>query len=161
MEASLTTAPVATLLSRAGLRVTAGRVAVLRLLAERSHLSAEQICQQLDSTEPKTSIQSIHNILSDLTEAALIHRIEPQGHPALYERRVGDNHHHVICRGCRSVTDIDCVVGYAPCLDPDSTQGYLIDTAEVTFWGYCPTCQTAAAATAPSHQPTDKEQHAR
>lgn len=139
----------AALLSRAGLRVTEGRVAVLRLLAERSHLSADQVFQQIGRALATTSIQSVHNILSDLTAAGLVHRIEPAGHPALYERRVGDNHHHVICRDCDAVVDVDCVVGAAPCLEPDSAHGYVIETAEVVFWGRCPACQAALTADQP------------
>jgi Fur family ferric uptake transcriptional regulator len=88
----------------------------------------------------------VHNILADLTAAGLIRRIEPAGSAALYERRIGDNHHHVVCSRCGALADVDCVVGHAPCLDPSSTTGFTIQTAEVTFWGLCPDCQKAPAA---------------
>jgi Fur family ferric uptake transcriptional regulator len=94
---------------------------------------------------PGTSIQNVHNVLGDLTTAGLVRRIEPAGSAALYERRIGDNHHHVVCTGCGAVADVDCVVGHAPCLHPSDAGGFAIDTAEVTFWGLCPSCQERAA----------------
>ncbi|XPP26676.1 MAG: Fur family transcriptional regulator [Leucobacter sp.] len=130
-------------LRAAGLRATAGRLAVLEALESMAHTSAEQVYEAVSAGLPTTSIQSVHNILTDLTAAGLIRRIEPAGSAALYERRVHDNHHHVVCTGCGAVDDVDCVVGHAPCLDPSSTSGFAVQTAEVTFWGLCPNCQAA------------------
>ncbi|PII82433.1 transcriptional repressor [Leucobacter sp. OLJS4] len=132
-------------LRSAGLRATAGRVAVLDALASMPHSDADQVFRAVSRTVPTTSIQSVHNILADLTEAGLARRIEPAGSAALYERRVGDNHHHIVCTGCGAVGDVDCVVGHAPCLDPSSTSGFTVQTAEVTFWGLCPECRASAA----------------
>lgn len=128
----------------AGLRATAGRVAVLEALGSTAHVSAEQVFQRVSEQVPTTSIQSVHNVLADLTGVGLVRRIEPAGSAALYERRVGDNHHHVVCTNCGAVADVDCVVGHAPCLTPSSDAGFTIQTAEVTFWGLCPSCQAAA-----------------
>ena len=129
------------LLRQGGLKVTPGRVAVLDVLAEVSHIDAARVYELVTNVLPATSIQSVHNVLSDLTRAGLIHRIEPAGLPALYERRVGDNHHHIICTSCGAVADINCVVGSAPCLTPDDAHGYQVRVADVIFWGYCPDCQ--------------------
>ncbi|WP_285114109.1 Fur family transcriptional regulator [Leifsonia sp. fls2-241-R2A-40a] len=134
-----------TALREAGLKATRGRVAVLDALTVRPHADAETVFRSLLSTVPGTSIQNVHNVLGDLTAAGLLRRIEPAGSPALYERRIGDNHHHVVCTGCGAVADVDCVVGHAPCLHPSDAAGFAIDTAEVTFWGLCPSCQKRAA----------------
>ncbi|SFR66914.1 Fur family transcriptional regulator, ferric uptake regulator [Agromyces sp. CF514] len=128
-------------LRSAGLKATAGRVAVLEALDSMAHSDAEQVLRAISRDLPKTSIQSVHNILADLTAAGLIRRIEPAGSAALYERRIDDNHHHVVCSRCGAVADVDCVVGHAPCLTPSTTSGFAIQTAEVTFWGVCPDCQ--------------------
>ena len=125
---------------RAGLRVTRGRLEVLRLLEDAPHSDAESIHTRLRAVDPDASIQSVHNVLSALTGAGLVRRIEPAKSAARYERRVGDNHHHVVCTGCGAIEDVDCVVGHAPCLAPSSTSGFRIDTAEVTFWGLCAAC---------------------
>ena len=127
-----------------GLRTTAGRIAVLRALDSMPHTNAERIYRAVSAVLPTTSIQSVHNILADLTSAGLIRRIEPAGSAALYERRIGDNHHHVVCTSCGAVGDVDCVVAEAPCLTPSSAGGFTVQTAEVTFWGLCPSCQNAA-----------------
>lgn len=134
-----------TALRSAGLRATAGRVAVLEALASMPHSDAEHVFRVVESALPTTSIQSVHNILADLTTAGLTRRIEPAGSAALYERRVGDNHHHVVCSQCGAVADIDCVVGHTPCLAPSTTAGFTVQTAEVTFWGVCPECAASAA----------------
>lgn len=123
-----------------GLRATAGRIAVLDALKSMPHSNADHVFRVVSNTLPTTSIQSVHNILSDLTAAGLARRIEPAGSAALYERRVGDNHHHVVCSQCGAVADVDCVVGHTPCLAPSSTAGFTVQTAEVTFWGTCPSC---------------------
>ncbi|HWS52378.1 MAG TPA: Fur family transcriptional regulator [Microbacterium sp.] len=132
-----------TALHGAGLKSTAGRVAVLEALDSMAHTDAERVYRAVSDVLPTTSIQSVHNILADLTTAGLIRRIEPAGSAALYERRIDDNHHHVVCTECGAVADVDCTVGEAPCLTPSETAGFTIQTAEVTFWGLCPSCQTA------------------
>ncbi len=128
----------------AGLKATAGRVAVLEVMESMAHTDAERVYRAVSSVLPTTSIQSVHNILADLTTAGLLRRIEPAGSAALYERRTGDNHHHVVCTACGAIGDVDCVVGHAPCLTPSSAEGFTVQTAEVTFWGLCPSCQNAA-----------------
>ncbi|GAA2240293.1 Fur family transcriptional regulator [Rarobacter faecitabidus] len=134
-----------TAVRNAGLRVTAGRIAVLDALASLPHANADLVFREVSRTLPTTSIQSVHNVLADLTGAGLVRRIEPAGSAALYERRVGDNHHHLVCTRCGAVTDVDCVVGESPCLTPSNTSGYIVNVAEVTFWGLCPACQAAPA----------------
>jgi Fur family ferric uptake transcriptional regulator len=133
------------ILREAGLKATRGRVAVLETLTERPHADAETVFQALRRVLPGTSIQNVYNVLGDLTGAGLVRRIEPAGSAALYERRIGDNHHHVVCTVCGAVGDVDCVVGHAPCLHPSDAGGFAIRTAEVTFWGLCPSCEERAA----------------
>jgi Fur family transcriptional regulator, stress-responsive regulator len=124
----------------AGLRVTDSRRAVLEALQERPHVSADAIFARVLHSIPQTSLQSVYNALSDFADAGLVRRIEPAGRPGLFELRVDDNHHHLICTGCGAVEDVDCVVGAAPCLTPSENHGFVVDTAEVTFWGLCPSC---------------------
>jgi Fur family transcriptional regulator, stress-responsive regulator len=130
------------LLRGAGLRVTATRTAVLDALAATPHADADQVFQTVRETLAGTSLQSVYNALGDFVDAGLARRIEPAGHPGLFELRVGDNHHHVVCTGCGRVDDVECVVGAAPCLHVPAGTGYDIRTAEVTFWGVCPECRT-------------------
>lgn len=130
----------------AGLRVTAPRVAVLAALDRESHVGADHVFQSVLPELPGTSVQAVHGILAAFMEAGLVRRIEPAHSPALYELRVGDNHHHVVCSQCGAVEDIDCTVGHSPCLTPSSSNGFQIQTAEVTFWGLCPACQAAVPA---------------
>ncbi|AGW40495.1 ferric uptake regulator family protein [Leifsonia xyli subsp. cynodontis DSM 46306] len=132
-------------LRSAGLRVTRGRLAVLSALNDRPHSGAETVLAAVQPALPGTSIQNIHNVLGDLTLAGMLRRIEPTHSPALYERRIGDNHHHIVCTLCSTVADVDCVVGHAPCLRPSEAAGFAVDTAEVTFWGLCPSCQESTA----------------
>jgi Fur family ferric uptake transcriptional regulator len=131
------------LLRARGLRVTRPRLAVLEVL-ERSHghLDVEQIAAQVRQRLDTVSTQAVYDVLSALSRAGLARRIEPAGSPARYESRVGDNHHHVVCRGCGEIADVDCAVGDAPCLTPSQAHGFVLDEAEVTFWGLCPACQT-------------------
>lgn len=129
------------LLRGAGLRITAGRLAVLEVLEAMPHSDAESIHRALDDTGHRLTLQAVHNVLGDLTQAGLLRRIEPARSPARYERRIGDNHHHAVCTACGAVTDIDCVVGHSPCLTPSDSGGFEIQTAEVTFWGLCPGCR--------------------
>lgn len=125
-----------------GLRVTESRRAVLDSLRERPHAKADDLLDRVLVTVPGTSLQSVYNALSDFVEAGLVRRIEPAGHPGLYELRVSDNHHHLICTDCGAISDVDCVVGQAPCLTPSDDHGFVVRVAEVTFWGTCSACAT-------------------
>ncbi|HEX5542180.1 MAG TPA: Fur family transcriptional regulator [Micromonospora sp.] len=138
--------PAADLLRSRGLRVTQPRIAVLEVLAGGGHLGVDEITRQVRLRLNSVSTQAIYDVLGALSRASLARRIEPAGSPARYEARVGDNHHHIVCRGCGEVADIDCAVGAAPCLDPNTAHGYEVDEAEVTFWGLCPDCQARRAA---------------
>ena len=133
----------AEVLRGAGLRVTAARVALLETLGDDHHLGVEAITAGVRERVGHVSPQAVYEALHALTAAGLVRRIEPAGSPALFERRVGDNHHHLVCRSCGAVTDVDCVIGEAPCLTASDTHGFLIDEAEVTFWGLCPDCSAA------------------
>lgn len=124
-----------------GLRVTRPRLAVLEILAGGGHLEVEEITALVRERLESVSVQAIYDVLGALARAGLARRIEPAGSPARYEARTGDNHHHVVCRGCGMMADVDCAVGEAPCLDPSATHGFELDEAEVTFWGLCPACQ--------------------
>ena len=128
-------------LRNAGLKVTEPRLAVLDAFAPGDHLGADDVFRRVSRSLPTTSPQAIYGVLGALSGADLLRRIEPAGSPALYERRVGDNHHHLVCSSCGKVTDVDCVVGEPPCVQPSTTNGYVLRTAEVTFWGLCPDCQ--------------------
>jgi len=139
-------------LRTAGLKVTAGRVAILELLESAPHSDAERLHRMLLSTAPAPSLQSVHNVLRDLTAASLVRRIEPANSPARYERRIGDNHHHVVCTSCGAIADVECVVGHAPCLTPSDAAGFTVDTAEVTFWGLCGDCATISSTPIPATQ---------
>jgi Fur family ferric uptake transcriptional regulator len=130
----------ALLLREAGLRVTQPRLAVLDVLAAQPHLDAEAVSGHVARTGFPLSVQSVHNVLRDLTTAGVLRRIEPADSAALYETRVGDNHHHVVCRGCGAVADVECAVGHAPCLHPPDAAGFRIDLAEVVYWGWCSDC---------------------
>ena len=134
-------------LKGAALRVTSGRVAVLRVLEGSPHATAENVFGMISGDLPGTSPQAVYMILNDLTRAGLIRRFEPAGSAALYERRIGDNHHHLVCESCGTVQDVDCVVGQAPCLSPSDGGGFTVREAEVTFWGLCARCQPAEQAT--------------
>ena len=127
-----------TALRAAGLRVTPGRLAVLTALDKHPHSTAETLRV---ASAAGLSIQSVHNVLADLTAARMIRRTEPAGSAALYERRIGDNHHHVVCSSCGAVADVDCILGAAPCLTASNTNGFTVEAAEITFWGRCPLCQ--------------------
>ncbi|MGY4859771.1 Fur family transcriptional regulator [Cryobacterium sp. AP23] len=129
----------------AGLKVTAPRLAVLQGLAASPHATADQLYDSVSATLTGTSLQAVYGVLSAFTTAGLVRRIEPAGSAALFERRVGDNHHHIVCTRCQSVRDVECVTGEAPCLTPSDTAGFVVQTAEVTFWGLCPDCQAELA----------------
>ncbi|MET7697357.1 MULTISPECIES: Fur family transcriptional regulator [unclassified Streptomyces] len=127
----------------AGLRVTAARVALLETVRHGDHLGVEAIATGVRARVGHISVQAVYEALHALTAAGLVRRIEPAGSPARFEGRVGDNHHHVICRSCAVVADVDCAVDVAPCLTASDDHGFAIDEAEVIYWGLCPTCSTA------------------
>jgi Fur family ferric uptake transcriptional regulator len=129
-------------LRAAGLRVTQPRLTVLAALGEHPHADVETIAAAARQRLGALSTQAVYDILKALSDAGLVRRIEPAGHPARFETRVGDNHHHVVCRDCGATADVDCATGSAPCLDPMSAAGFVIDEAEVTYWGRCPNCQS-------------------
>ncbi|GAB2825564.1 Fur family transcriptional regulator [Actinocorallia aurea] len=129
-----------------GLRVTAARVALLETVRVGDHLGVEAIASGVRDRVGHISLQAVYEALSALTAAGLVRRIEPAGSPARYEGRVGDNHHHLVCRACGVVADVDCAVGEAPCLTASDDRGFTIDEAEVIFWGLCPDCSTARTA---------------
>jgi Fur family transcriptional regulator, stress-responsive regulator len=133
-------ADIAAELRGAGLRVTAGRVALLRTVREGDHLGVEAIAAGVRDRTGHVSLQAVYEALHALTAAGLVRRIEPAGGPARYEGRVGDNHHHLLCRSCGLVVDVDCAVGEAPCLTASDDHGFAIDEAEVVYWGLCPAC---------------------
>ena len=129
------------------LRVTRPRVAVLTAVHTHPHADTDSIIQAVRADLPDVSHQAVYDSLSTLTSAGLVRRIQPSGSVARYESRVGDNHHHVVCRSCGVIADVDCAVGEAPCLiasdDDGSLAGFSIDEAEVIYWGVCPNCSTA------------------
>lgn len=129
----------------AGLKVTAPRFAVLRALTDSPHSNAEQLFAAVSVGLPGTSLQAVYGVLAAFTAAGLARRLEPAGSAALFERRVGDNHHHLICTRCSAVHDVDCVVGEAPCLVPSEASGFAVHAAEITFWGLCADCQDTLA----------------
>ena len=134
------------LLRRHGLQVTAQRLAVLRAVSDRPHSTADDIANVVRAEIGAISRQAVYDALGALTDKGLLRRIQPAGSPARYEDRVDDNHHHLICRSCGRMVDVDCAVGYTPCLTAADGSGYEIDEAEVIYWGRCPECVTAAAA---------------
>ena len=134
----------AELLRRHGLHVTAQRLAVLRAVEAHPHATAAQVADLALADIGAISRQAVYDALTALVEKALLRRIEPTGSPARYERRVADNHHHLICRGCGQVTDVDCAIGSAPCLTPNDARDYEVDEAEVIYWGLCPDCVSPA-----------------
>ncbi len=128
-----------------GLRVTAQRLAVLRAVTADPHATAEAVAETVRTQMGTISRQAVYDVLGALVDAGLVRRIQPAGSPARFEARVADNHHHVICRECGSVADVDCAVGSAPCLVASDDRGYLIDEAEVIYWGRCPQCAARAS----------------
>jgi Fur family ferric uptake transcriptional regulator len=128
-----------------GLRVTAARVALLETVRGGDHLGVESIATGVRDRVGHISLQAVYEALHALTTAGLVRRIEPPGSPARFEGRVGDNHHHLVCRSCGVVVDVDCAVGHAPCLTAADDRGFSIDEAEVIYWGLCPACSTAGS----------------
>ena len=143
----------------ASLRVTRPRLAVLAAVHERPHVDTDSVIVAVRATLGEVSHQAVYDVLRALTAAGLVRRIQPAGSVARYESRVGDNHHHLVCRDCGAITDVDCAVGHAPCLTPgsngadsadsllDPAAGFEIDEAEVVWWGRCPACASAAHST--------------
>jgi Fur family transcriptional regulator, stress-responsive regulator len=130
----------------AGLRVTAARVALLETVRDGDHLDVETIASGVRDRVGHISLQAVYEALYALTAAGLVRRIEPAGSPARFEGRVGDNHHHVVCRSCGAVADVDCAAGEAPCMTASDDHGFSIDEAEVIYWGLCPGCSTPHSA---------------
>jgi len=128
------------LLRRRGLRVTAQRLAVLRAVSSAPHATADAVAETVRAEVGAISLQAVYDALGVLVDAGLIRRIEPARSPARFEPHAGDNHHHVICRSCGRIADVDCATGSAPCLTPLDSRGYEIDEAEVVYWGRCPHC---------------------
>ncbi|MBY4228599.1 transcriptional repressor [Rhodococcus fascians] len=133
----------------AGLRVTRPRILVLDIVAAQPHSDTDSILRTARITLPAVSKQAVYDVLEAFTTSGLVRRIRLGGHSARYETRVGDNHHHLVCRVCGVIVDADCAVGAPPCIQPDHDHGFVLDEAEVTYWGFCPDCaptQTIAAS---------------
>jgi Fe2+ or Zn2+ uptake regulation protein len=148
------------LLRRHGVQVTAQRMAVLRAVSDRPHSTADDIDKVVRAEIGAISRQAVYDALGILTDKGLLRRIQPAGSPARYEDRVGDNHHHLICRTCGRMVDVDCAIGDTPCLTAADDLGYEIDEAEVVYWGRCPDCvaeQPTSSATS-HHNETAKEE---
>lgn len=131
-----------------GLSITPQRLAVMQAVSNRTHATADQIIDDVRTSIGTISRQAVYDALAVLVSKNLIRRIQPAGSAARYEDRVGDNHHHLICRGCGATVDVDCAVGVAPCLAAQDDHGFTIDEAEVIYWGHCPQCKAA-----PAHNP--------
>jgi Fur family ferric uptake transcriptional regulator len=140
-----TTVDYEQMLRDAELRVTRPRVAVLTAVFDHPHADTASLIEAVRGDLGDVSPQAVYDVLRALTDADLLRRIEPAGSVARYESRVADNHHHVICRGCGAIADVDCAVGEAPCLTASETHGFTIDEAEVIYWGTCPDCAVARA----------------
>lgn len=137
----------ADLLRKNGIKVTAQRVAVLRAVSQSPHCTADEVADVVRNEIGAISRQAVYDALGMLSQKGLIRRIQPAGSPTRYEDRVGDNHHHVICRNCGMTADVDCAVGRKPCLTAADDSGFEIDEAEVIYWGLCPDCQTRRTST--------------
>lgn len=131
------------LLRGASLRVTRPRLAVLGAVHDRPHADTDAVIRGAREVVPEVSHQAVYDVLRVLTETGLVRRIQPAGSVARYEARVGDNHHHVVCRSCGAIADVDCAVGRAPCLTASHDHGFVVEEAEVVYWGSCPSCVTA------------------
>ncbi len=145
---------IAEQLRERGVHVTAQRLAVMRAVASCPHGTADDVAEVVHGDIGAISRQAVYDSLAMLSENGLIRRIQPAGSPARYEDRVGDNHHHLICRTCNRMVDVDCAVGYTPCLTASDDRGYEIDEAEVIYWGRCPSCSAAAPVPAVPPLPT-------
>ena len=132
-------------LRKVGLRVTRPRLAVLAAVDAHPHSDTDAILGAVRTDLPEVSHQAVYDSLHTLTGHGLVRRIKPAGSVARYESRTGDNHHHVVCRSCGLIADVDCAVGHTPCLTASDDHGFVIDEAEVVYWGTCPACSTASA----------------
>ena len=141
-------------LRAASLRVTRPRLAVLAALRDHPHSDTDAVIALVRSAHPAVSRQGVYDVLRALTGAGLVRRIQPAGATARSEARVADNHHHAVCRSCGAIADVDCAVGHAPCLTASDDRGFVVDEAEVVYWGVCPDC---AADRTPSDSPVGKE----
>jgi Fur family transcriptional regulator, stress-responsive regulator len=139
-----TTAELEGMLRGVALRVTRPRVAVLAAVHEHPHADTDSLIDVVRRDSGEVSHQAVYDVLRALTDAGLVRRIQPAGSVARYEARVGDNHHHVVCRSCGAIADVDCAIGHAPCLTADDDAGFAIDEAEVIYWGRCPACSLTA-----------------
>lgn len=151
----------ATLLRDHGIQVTAQRLAVLRAVAAHPHITADRVAEAVRAEIGAISHQSVYDALAVLVAAGLLRRIQPSGSPARFEDRVDDNHHHLICRNCGRLVDVDCATAAAPCLAAADDKGYEIDEAEIVYWGRCPDCVAASGASAPSDSPQRRRRLAR
>lgn len=142
------------MLRGADLRVTRPRLAVLAAAHAHPHADTGTLIAHVREAHGDVSTQAVYDVLHALTGAGLLRKIQPEGSVARYESRVGDNHHHVICRSCGAIADVDCAVGSAPCLHASDPHGFVIDEAEVIYWGTCPDCRTATSDSGP--QPADR-----
>ena len=147
----------AEVLRKRGIQVTAQRLAVLRAVARQPHVTADTVAETVRLEIGAISLQSVYDALSVLVTGGLIRRIQPAGSPARFEDRVGDNHHHLICRTCGRMVDVDCAVGTTPCLTAANGRGYEIDEAEVVYWGRCPDCVRPANITTKKHKKTTRQ----
>jgi Fur family transcriptional regulator, stress-responsive regulator len=134
------------------LRVTRPRIAVLRAVRSHPHADTHSIVDYVREELPEVSHQAVYDVLAALTRAGLLRRIQPRGSVARYEARVGDNHHHLVCRACGVVADVDCAVGASPCLTASEDHGYVIEEAEVIYWGLCPECLASNPISEPSRK---------
>ena len=153
--------PVQELLRSNGVQVTAQRLALMNALGEQPHATADDLADTVRSVLGAISRQAVYDSLGVLVDKNLIRRIQPAGSAARYENRVGDNHHHLICRSCRMMFDIDCATGDVPCLTAQDDHGFEIDEAEVIYWGRCPACRTAARSEQPTTLTTQNRQNTR
>lgn len=158
------TAPLANLLREHGLHVTAQRLAVLRAASTHPHSTADEVTEVVRDEIGSISRQAVYDSLGLLVDKGLLRRIQPAGSSARFEHRVGDNHHHLICRGCGTIVDVDCAVGERPCLTAADDVGFVIDEAEVIYWGHCPDCRplvgsTRSPGSSRSIHPTSTQNH--
>ncbi len=137
---------VESLLREHGVQVTAQRLAIVRAVSSRPHATADELTHDVRAVIGSISRQAVYDTLGVLVDKKLVRRIQPAGAAARYEDRVDDNHHHLICRSCETVVDVNCAVGAAPCLSLEDEHGFVIEEAEVVYWGQCPSCRDAAAA---------------
>jgi Fur family transcriptional regulator, stress-responsive regulator len=151
----------ADLLRERGIQITAQRLAVLRAVSRRPHSTADAVAEVVRDEIGAISLQSVYDALSLLATEGLIRRIQPPGSPARFEDRVGDNHHHLICRACGRMVDVDCAAGAAPCLNAADNSGYEIDEAEIVYWGRCPACvaRSGSSSRKPAKRPARRSRN--